>query len=205
MNCTIKLNEKVFNDSKIAGNFSCARTKCSVIVSNLIAPDCLKQLKVQLETVNFLSASTDASNHGNIEIFPLVVQFFSLSMGGGGMQTKLIDIQELPNETSDTIDNYILQLLKKNNLSKKCIAFGGDNANVNFGGLERSGSNNVYSKLKKELGYNIFGSDCSCHIIHNASKSVSDILKLDVDVFVQKVFSHSSIYIVRVQNLIRVF
>lgn len=81
MDCTTKLVAKAFNDYKIAGKFSCVGTKYEAIVSNVLASECLHQLKVQLQGVNF-RVSADRSIHGSIKLFPVVIQFFSLAMGG---------------------------------------------------------------------------------------------------------------------------
>lgn len=56
--------------------FHCARTKCEKIVSNVFAPYAIDILTNQLKKANCISILIDASNHGNIKLFPLLVRFF---------------------------------------------------------------------------------------------------------------------------------
>jgi hypothetical protein len=83
----------------------------------------------------------------------------------------------------------------------KCIAFGGDNANVNFGGLGRLGKNNTFTKLKAHLGNDIEGIGCPAHILHNTIQTAADQLSCDVEQIVMKIFGHFSIYTVRIESL----
>ena len=53
----------------------------------------------------FSIVSIDASNHGHQKIFLVIVQYFSLSEGG--LQFKLLDVDELENEKSEAVINYI--------------------------------------------------------------------------------------------------
>lgn len=79
--CTTSLLKNLFHDSDIAKNISSAKTKTKAIVSNVIAPYCMKNLLIKLENIPFLSLSTDASNHGHEKLFPVVIQFFSMDKG----------------------------------------------------------------------------------------------------------------------------
>lgn len=51
----------------------------------------------------------------------------------------------LPKERSDDIKPFVL------NTMELCVAFCGDNTNINFGGLERKGKINLFTKLKAAL------------------------------------------------------
>ena len=81
------------------------------------------------------------------------------------------------------------------------MAFCGDNCNTNFGGLERIGSNNVFSKLTEKLKLNVHGVGCAAHILHNAVHKSADILPIDIESIVNKIFQHFHIYTVRVEKL----
>ncbi len=203
MDCTTKLCNTIFDDSTIAKNLSTAKTKTEAIVTNVIAPYSLEIIQKQLDVVPHISISTDASNHGNIKMFPIAVQYFTKE---SGLQIKLIDLQQTTNETSATISTMLLGCLQKHGISSKCVAFGGDNCNTNFGGLSRKSSGeNVFAHLKASLpsthGNDLIGVGCPAHILHNTIQRGSDSVSVDVEVIIMKLFSFFSIYTVRVAKL----
>ena len=84
---------------------------------------------------------------------------------------------------------------------EKCVAFGGDNTNTNFGGRLRKGTNNVFSKFKESMNESMEGVGCPAHILHNAAHTAASVLSIDVEVIVVKLFSYFSIYTVRTEKL----
>lgn len=63
-----------------------------------------------------------------------------------------------------TIAQLIVKALTQNNLLSKVSGFCADNyCNTNFGGRQRKGSNNVYSKLKSLVNQNMIGVGCPPH------------------------------------------
>ncbi|KAJ8884431.1 hypothetical protein PR048_016288 [Dryococelus australis] len=105
--------------------------------------------------ISCFGVATDARNRGSMKIFPVLIQYFGWKEGG--TKTKVIEIQALENEQSETITSFVLNTLQKYSLSSKCVAYSGDNANVNFGGLNRKDGQNVYSFLKNRFGTDIIG------------------------------------------------
>lgn len=191
--CASKLIQSCFDQK-----FRCARTKTEAIVVNILAQTAIKELKDDLGKSNCISISTDASNHGSKKIYPVLVRFFQPYEG---VQVKILDLQNQPGETSDIIVSYLVQVLRDNNLSAKVVAFCGDNANVNFGGAARRGTNNVLVKLQSSLDKAIIGIGCGAHIIHNAIKSAADGLPIDYECIIVKIYSFFYIYTVRVEAL----
>ncbi len=94
----------------------------------------MEELKEQLRNAHCISLSTDASNHGSIKLFPIVVRYF---LPHEDVRVKFLEFRELPGETSDLIINYLMEVLCANDLVKKIVAFCGDNTNCNFGGKNR--------------------------------------------------------------------
>lgn len=54
--------------------FSCSQTKCQAILVNVFAPQVQKMLQDDLNKCRYVSVYTDASNHGNIKLFPVLVR-----------------------------------------------------------------------------------------------------------------------------------
>ena len=124
--CATKIFKECFEPK-----FSCARTKCEAIVANVFAPYAEKQLESQMENAHCITLLTDASNHGNTKLFPVLIRFFQPYEG---TQVKLLDLKSQPGETSDIVMEYLAQIIEKHKLSRKLVAFCGDNTNCNFGG-----------------------------------------------------------------------
>ncbi|XP_070515361.1 protein FAM200A-like [Cardiocondyla obscurior] len=178
---------------------TCNRTKATSIANNVLNPLSITELKNDLQDMDFISVSTDASNHGNIKLFPIIIQYFNYKKNG--ITSKLLDIENTENETANTITELIIKQLRQHNLLSKCIAFSGDNCNTNFGGRERIGINNVFHNLQVNLNSNIVGVDCSAHIIHNAMHRGCDLLPVDVESIILKIYNYFSVYTVRTESL----
>ncbi|KAL4121392.1 hypothetical protein QTP88_013914 [Uroleucon formosanum] len=191
--CFSKLTQACFEPK-----FHCARTKCEKIVTNVFAPYAIDILTNQLKNANCISILTDASNHGNIKLFPLLVRLFDPLYG---IQIKILNVESQPGETSDIIINYIVKTIDDNNIRNKVAAFCGDNTNCNFGGVSRRGTNNVFHKLQGKLGKQLIGVGCAAHIIHNAIQTAADCLPIDIECIIVKIYSFFYIYTVRVEEL----
>lgn len=196
--CTNKLLAKMFDDSEVAKRISSGKTKTRCIANNVIAPYCIENIMHSLSQISFLSVSTDGSNHGAIKMFPVVIQFFEKN---SGILTKMIDLYSLPNETSETISEHLHTCLKKYNIVDKCIAFSADNCNTNFGGLRRTGKNNVYSHLKIKFQKDLIGIGCPAHIVHNSAQHGFDLMTIDLESIIVKLYNYFSIYTIRTESL----
>lgn len=68
----------MFCDSEIASKISSARTKTEAIVNKVLAPHSLKEvLKIIYDNnISFIGVCTDGSNHSDVNIFPILIQYF---------------------------------------------------------------------------------------------------------------------------------
>lgn len=187
MDCTSKLVQKLYKTK-----FTCGRTKAHAIITNIFAPDLLLSLQKQLEAVHFIAIFSDASNHKDQKLFPILVRFFDKKTG---VNVKIIELASLPGETSDLIFNYLKGILKNNNLESKLAAYCADNANTNFGGLQRKGTKNIFFKLNESLNQSILGVGCAAHIIHNSIHTAANLLPIDIESIIAKIYSYFYIYI----------
>jgi hypothetical protein len=201
MDCTSALLKKTLPDSDTAKKFSCARTKTEAIVDSVLAPHSVEVAHEALKYIPYCGVSTDGSNHGAVKIFPIIIQYFDWK--AGGVQSKLIEVQDTPNETATTIANYLMQTLTKNNLASKCVAFTGDNCNTNFGGTRRDeGGNNVFAHLKRLLqNKTLIGVGCPAHILNNCVHHGADRLNVDIENIIFKIYQYFHIYTVRTESL----
>lgn len=191
--CASKLFRTCFELPK----FHCARTKCEAIVVDVLAPHARDVLKNELSERRFVSVSTDASNHGNIKMMPVVVRYFIPTVG---VRVKMLEFKSTKGETSEIIASLIKSTAEKNEISDKIVGFCGDNCPTNFGSCERGGQNNVFFRLK-QWKPSIIGVGCAVHIVHNALKYACDHLPIDIECVVVKVYSEFYINTVRVEAL----
>lgn len=119
-----------------------------------------------------------------------------------GIQVRLFDLHSTKNETARTITDLVKEVLEKQGLIEKLVAFVADNTNTNFGGLKRKGEKNVLQYLENEINPNIVGVGCPAHMLHNAVHQGLDQFEIfDIDTLVFKIYSYFSIYIVRTYEL----
>ena len=74
----------IYNDSKIASKVSCGRRKSKAIVMNVLGrkslDDFINYLKL-LDPPLFFALQIYASNHKNMKMFPVCVQYFNIETG----------------------------------------------------------------------------------------------------------------------------
>lgn len=156
----------------------CGKTKTQAIVDNVLAPYSLEIVHDTLNTVNFVGVSTDGSNFGNIKVFPILIQHFDKEKG---IQHKLIELVSLKNDKSTIITDLILKSLKEFELNQKCVAFGADNTNTNFGSVVRNPGDNIYTHLQSALERSIAGIGCGDHILNNSIHHALELFGVDID------------------------
>lgn len=187
---------KIFRTCFKMDKFTCSKTKCQAIIVNVFAPEVHKMVQEELSQRRYVSIYTDASNHGSIKIFPVLVRYFNPTAG----VYVLLDVSAKGGETSTIISDLLKKTAGDYELKKKIVAFCGDNAKVNFGGETRGGQNNVYYRLKEWLPH-LIGIGCVAHISHNALKHACDVMPFDVECVIVKIYAYFYIYTIRVTAL----
>ncbi|KAL3069314.1 hypothetical protein niasHS_018039 [Heterodera schachtii] len=192
----------IFPDSTIAKKISCGQTKTSKILTGVLAPYSVKKIVEQLADKPF-SLSIDASNFGNQKLFPLVVRFFTKD---NGIETRLIDLESLPGETSFEVHQWINKIMEKYDLNvSNLTALSADNTKANFGGEERAGENNLFFRLRQQ-NERLIGVGCVCHVLHNAAKKATDNLRIegramDIEAVIFKMAGHFKNSTKRIEEL----
>jgi hypothetical protein len=111
---------------------------------------------------------------------------------------KILELKDLPGETSTIMSEYISQVLQKHNIKSKLLGICADNTKSNFGRRRRHGTANIFYKIKADLGKDLIGVGCAAHIINNSIQTAADCLQVDVMAFINKIYSYFYIYIVHV-------
>ena len=164
----------------------------------MLAPFAEKSLLSKLGK-NPFSISTDASNHNEVKLFPLVIRFFSAKVG---VRVRILDLRSMPCETSQQIMNFICSSLEENGLKLANVtSFCADNAPPNFGGWQQKGKNKVFNRLQEKTSARLTPIGCPAHILHNAAEKGAEKLTVDIETIVLKICSHFNSQTSRVQNL----
>ena len=85
-------------------------------MSNVLAPWATTLVTQDLDQVEFVSLSIDASNHGHVKLLPVVVRYCKIYDGNTSVETKLLDFVELNGETAEEIAAEVLVVIQKCNL-----------------------------------------------------------------------------------------
>ena len=193
IDCGNKLYRQIFSDSDICKKIHCGRTKSSKIAENILAPYSIKKHLIQLKEDKKFSIAIDASNKGNIKLYPIALKYFSVK---SGIVNFLLDFYECSNESSRAIYDNIKSSLNENNLSvNNIIAYTADNTSVNYGC-----HNSVYVNLQNEHSF-IQKANCNCHIVHNTAKHALIKLPIDIENLVMKIYAHFATSAKRLDSL----
>lgn len=194
MDCNVKLNKTIFVDSKTALNVKLGRTKMEALVNEVLGPYALETVLTDLHSPDtYFCLQTDASNKKNIKLFPLVVQYFDAE---NGIQNKLLDFYENPDESADGMFQAINQSLADHNLSfDRVSGLSADNTNANYG-IHHS----LYKNIEKVAPHLVKG-NCHAHIVHNTVKHAMGWLKCDIENLILKIYSHFSVSACRREEL----
>lgn len=153
-------------------DYHSARTKSEAIITNVLAPFALDEVKKDLASVNYITLTTDASNRKNVKMMPVMARYFVPTVG---VSIKMLEFSSVKGETAVIISNLIKNAAVKFNVKEKIIGFSADNCPANFGSASRGGENNAYYLLK-EWKPKLIEIGCGCHIVHNASKTACEYI-----------------------------
>ena len=96
-------------------SFHSARTKTEAIITGVLAPLSIEELLNDLKAGTIFSLSTDASNHGELKTFPIMVRYFNQK----GVQSKLLDFVNQDREKAKDVTEMILKVVSRNGLTWK--------------------------------------------------------------------------------------
>lgn len=165
----------------------------------------IDMLKDSLKIANFISIGVDTSNRGNLKMLPVVVRYFSSTEG---VQNKMIDFFKMEQETGEEVSDKVKLVIETFDLRSKFIALGADNCVSNFGGVDRGGQLNVFTRLKNEFqDRELVGCGCCAHLIHKAIEKACHTFQsfYDIEAVVVKIFGYFKHITVRNTRLQRLF
>ena len=86
---------------------------------------CIEELhQEELDQINFVTVSIDASNMKEVKLVPTVVRYF---LPESGVRVKLLEFKSVSGETAKIFSEYLLSVLDQTKLKDKLIGFCADN------------------------------------------------------------------------------
>ena len=129
---------------------------------------------------------------------PILVGYYSAT---DELLTRVLNVESVKGETSDILSTYIFDTLRANGLSGKVVCVSADNTNTNFRGAAREGRCNVFRKLESQLGRSLIGVGCSAHILNSTLTNACDMLPIDIESILMKIYGYFQHHTVRVEKL----
>lgn len=192
------LCKECFSDSKGCKDIKLKRSKCSAVISNLLAPHFEQELKNDIGKKKFSLIIDESNDISFTKLLDIAIRYFSDS--SKTFVTTFLDLVELSECNADAIYNALKKCLKTHGLElQKLIVVGTDNASVMTGV-----NNGVYAKLKAEIPQLLLVR-CVCHSLQLAvSHAAKEHLPRHLDFLIRECynwFSHSSLRQVKYKKL----
>ena len=171
-------------------SLSLKKTKGEAIIVNVFAPMCTDELHQELDRIDFVTMTIDASN---IKVKLASIEDRSL-LPESGVKVRLLEFRSVSGETAEILSKYLLSVLDQTKLWDKLIGFCANNCNTNFGGIERRRQNSVFYKVKDNDKRNLVGIGRTIHIVYNCLQHAVDTTPVCVESLVVKVYEFFYIY-----------
>ena len=75
---------------------------------------CTDKLHRELDRINFVTVTIDASNTKEVKVVPIVIRYF---LPESGIEVKLLQFKSVPRETAEILSKYLLSVLDQTKLN----------------------------------------------------------------------------------------
>lgn len=135
------------------------KPKFNLLGQNVLAPWATTLVTQDLDQLEFVSLSIDASNDGHVKLLPIVVRYCKIYDGSTSVteNRKLLDFVELKGETAEKIAAEVLVVIQNVYLENKVVLFSANLTNTNFERQNRLRRVNVHIKVKNALQWEVIG------------------------------------------------
>ncbi|KAJ8935246.1 hypothetical protein NQ314_012921 [Rhamnusium bicolor] len=180
-----KINKVNFKDSKVAESLQLGRTKCTMIIQNVLADAITNQLKQQIKDKKasiLLDEATDASNK---KLLCILIKFIH----GNEIKTQVLGLKEVDCDhgTAKGLYGLLKQSLTEFNIdAKNVIGYCADNASVMMGSKESVKQYLLNSNL------HLISNGCICHTIHLVAVSAAACLPERLENLLQNISTYFS-------------
>lgn len=181
------LSEVVNRVAKV--NIKLHRTKCSMIIQNVIAPCLVEKLVADIADHPFSLIVDESTDISTVKYLCVCIRYFSDSLNA--IVVDFLGLVEIEKATATDLHLALTEFLKVLGLNvNNMIGLGTDGAN------NLCGVNHSLFTLLKENNPKLQLIRCICHSIDNASSKAAEALPSNLDFLCKEIyswFSHSSL------------
>ena len=179
-NCLVPV---MFPDSKIAAEFTCARTKTAALITHALAPVANEPVLTALLTQPFIILCDGGNDNFEKKYFGIMVRFWDEQIRK--VATRFLDAPVCNIATGETLFNALASVLETRNIPwKNVIGFASDSASVMVGKR-----NSVLSRVIIQQP-NVFSMGCVCHLAALYAATGLKKLPLSIDDLLIDVYYH---------------
>ncbi|KAJ8928296.1 hypothetical protein NQ314_019151 [Rhamnusium bicolor] len=180
-----KINKVNFKDSKVAESLQLGRTKCTMIIQNVLADVITNQLKQQIKDKKVTVLLDEATDASNKKLLCILIKFIH----GNEIKTQVLGLNEVDCDHGIAKGLYALlkQSLTEFNIeAKNVVGYCADNASVMMGSKE-----SVKQYLLNSNPH-LISNGCICHTIHLVAVSAAAYLPERLENLLQNVSTYFS-------------
>lgn len=180
-----KVNKINFKDSRVAESMQLSRTKCTMIIQNVLADVITNQLKHQIKDKKVSVLLDEASDVSNKKLLCILVKYIH----GNKIKTQVLGLKEVDSDHGTAKGLYTLledSLTEFNIKAKNVVGYCADNASVMMGPKE-----SVKQYLLNSNPH-LISNGCICHTIHLVAVSAAACLPEKLDNFLHNICTYFS-------------
>lgn len=174
-----------FKDSKVANYLQLGRTKCTMIIKNVLADVIKNELKQQVKDKYVSILLDEASDVSNKKILCILVKFIQ----GNEVRTQVLGMKEVDSDhgTAKGLYSLLKQSLEEFEIEQKnVVGYCADNASVMMGKKE-----SVKQYLLNSNQF-LISNGCICHSIHLVAVSAAACLPDHLENLLQNISTYFS-------------
>nr|XP_050051083.1 uncharacterized protein LOC126547226 [Dermacentor andersoni] len=171
------------DDSQIAKNLSCRRTKCAAIIKNVLGEESREELCELLRTQKFSLLVDESTDKATVKHLSLVARVMNAD---GGIMDAFFDLVPVSDATASSLYTSLKAVFSAAEIpyDKNLIGFAADGANVMMGA-----PHSVASLLQAEIP-GLFIMKCVCHSFHLCASYACKTLPRGVEDLARDVFNY---------------
>ncbi|XP_075543858.1 zinc finger BED domain-containing protein 5-like [Dermacentor variabilis] len=171
------------DDSQIAKNLSCRRTKCAAIIKNVLGEESREELCELLRTQKFSLLVDESTDKATVKHLSLVARVMNAD---GGIMDAFLDLVPVSDATASSLYTSLKVVFSAAEIpyDKNLIGFAADGANVMMGA-----HHSVASLLQEEIP-GLFIMKCVCDSFHLCASYACKTLPRGVEDLARDVFNY---------------
>lgn len=179
------VNKMNFKDSNIAQSLQLGRTKCSMIIQNVLAGVIKEELKKEVQNKKVSVLLDEATDISNKKLLCILVKYIH----GNAVKTQVLGLKEVDSNHGIARGLYTLleqSLIEFNIEARNVVGYCADNASVMMGSKES------VKQYLLNANPHLISNGCICHTIHLIAVSAAGCLPEKLENFLHNISTYFS-------------